>query len=81
MTVLLGPVPCQGCQKSVVWRGKRWKSVGQRHGQHRCPTRVRCGAFMPLAQERCDRFIGHGGHHRSRYAMDNARVAQTGRAA
>lgn len=72
--MILGPLPCQGCARPVVWNGKRWRNVGQRSGGHACQpaVNVRCGALMPYIKERCARRLGHNDEHRSRYAMDNA---------
>ncbi len=39
----------------------------------------RCGVMMRYAQEPCARAVGHRGCHKTRYAMDNAYLAQMGR--
>ena len=84
MTYLKLPGRCIVCGVDVVWYAKAWRkpSTGQRH---RCaPDRPTCGAWMPVARERCARRPGHAGTpldgwgHRTRYAMDNAIRARSG---
>jgi len=71
------PGVCQDCRKPVHWNGFRWINStrtgapalpgdGQRHA-----CEARCGAWMPLAGDRCGRKPHANGYHRSRYAMDN----------
>lgn len=40
---------------------------------------TRCDAWMPNARESCARRAGHRDAHRTRWAMDNAYRAATGR--
>lgn len=77
------PGVCIVCRADVVWNGKRWRNPGQRSGRHVCPAdRPTCGAWMPIARERCARGPGHSGvdQHRSAYALDNARRMASARA-
>ena len=70
------PGVCKDCRKVLWWNGSSWRMPSGI--RHRCPKR--CGAWMPLADDRCGRKPRHGGYHRSRYAMDNELRAK-GRAA
>jgi hypothetical protein len=84
--VALGPVPCQGCRQPVRWTGSRWSSG---RGRHMCPAKpvkpLLCGAWMPVARQRCVRLAGHkqdplkGGSHQSADALEHARLAKSGR--
>ena len=38
MTVVLGPVPCQGCRRMVTWNGWEWRDG---KGSHACPSNAR----------------------------------------
>lgn len=71
------PGICQDCRRPLVWNGSRWTTPSG--SIHACT--VRCGVFMKAAQDRCGRRTGHNGPHRSQYAVDNERVARSGRAA
>ena len=69
------PGVCISCREPVIWTGKRWRVPGRGMGRlHVC--KVRCGRYMPLAHERCARRPGHLTPCRSRYSMDNARLAR-----
>lgn len=81
------PGVCQDCRQPVHWNGFRWIN-SQRNGAPHRPgagqrhvCRRRCGAWMPQAGDRCGRKPNHLGYCRSRYAMDNERVAKSGRRA
>jgi hypothetical protein len=41
LTVVLGPVPCRECGRSVVWDGAYWTFQGTRivHVRATCPAR------------------------------------------
>jgi hypothetical protein len=66
----LGPCPCSICGRLLTWNGRRWLPA------HLHDT---CDAWMPYAKERCARRRGHGYEHKTRWALDNAREAATGR--
>jgi hypothetical protein len=70
--IKVGPGRCMGCGATVWWNGKRWRGDGPRRYQaHVCPSdRKECGAWMPIARERCARRPGHTESHRSRWVMD-----------
>jgi hypothetical protein len=79
----LGPCPCQGCGQLVYWTGSQW---GRARRRHICPAapvkRLLCGAWMPVARQRCARYAGHsqdplkGGSHQTAEALKNARIAK-----
>lgn len=80
------PGVCVVCRRPVRWGGRCWRDGSSGRGpRHVCPIdRAACGAWMPIAKERCARTVGHGGEkgysgHRTRYALDNARYMATGR--
>jgi len=39
------------------------------------PEQFRCLVMMPLVHEPCWRLKGHGGPHRSRWAIEQARIS------
>ena len=63
------PGVCRACGLPVTFNGKRWIKPGSRGVAHAC--RVTCGYWMPYARERCERRPGHGGDHRTGYALAN----------
>ena len=77
------PGICRGCGNPVVYTSRHWRNPSHL-GRHVCPPeRPTCGAWMPIAKERCARRPGHvataNGHgHRSRYVMDNDLAMRTG---
>lgn len=73
MTIIRGPIPCINCQRPVVWdrRGGALRLMNRRPAGKRHVCAEVCGAWMPLAKERCARAPGHLGSHRSRYVMDS----------
>ena len=74
---------CIVCRKDVVWSGVAWRRPGQWGRRHVCPIeRPTCGAWMPMARERCVRRPGHWrDDHRSAYALNNERIARAARGA
>lgn len=71
------PGVCATCRQSVTFDGKRW--TDRPGSSHACPKPA-CGAVMPYLHEPCARTRGHRYEHRSRYALENARIMRTGRA-
>ena len=51
------PGRCIVCGTPVIWTGKSWRNGGLGKGmRHVCPAdRAMCGAWMPVARERCAR--------------------------
>lgn len=82
MRTRLGPCFCQGCGVTLYWTGNQWTENRRGSDPHYCPgVREVCGVFMRQARERCALGFGHLGCHRTAYALENARLARTGRAA
>ena len=72
------PGRCIICRTPVIWTGKSWRNGGRGKGRrHECPPdRATCGAWMPVARERCARRPhtfdpDRGGGHRTAYALEN----------